>query len=392
MSRGVYQTFSAIGLPVTLRLVDENNFGVPAGWYPDPLGLPQLRWWDSQAWTEHTSEARAPIIVQPTATSTRVGWADDDLPSRREQRERERRESTAFVDPRPFADDLAFADDLDFGGASEGLASEDLPERDELSAQPLLAMTLRELEPPLSETAEEPAPSPRRASTHANAAPEASTLSALAEEIAPARAPKAMRTYTAAVWFIAFMPAIQLAVSVGLILGGLGHNLPLFLVVWFAPYLVVLGLAAFDRLLLQVWGHKNPASSWWALLREPGYLIARAVRTYKETGRGLAPLAAFAASSLTVLAGILVLPGLVIAAFPATFASEVAVSVEADAAALGAELDVTCPAPPLIVGEVFACTATKVETGETDSIAVELVRQSGWINWRVVDWGGTVWF
>jgi len=78
--------------------VDDNNFGVPAGWYPDPLGLPQLRWWDAQAWTEHTSEARAPIIIQP---ATRLGYADDDLiaeesrawddlPSRREQRERER--------------------------------------------------------------------------------------------------------------------------------------------------------------------------------------------------------------------------------------------------------------------------------------------------------------
>lgn len=372
--------------------MDENNFGVPAGWYPDPLGLPQLRWWDSQAWTEHTSEARAPIIVQPTAASTRVGWADDDLPSRREQRERERRESGAFVDQRPFVDDFAYADDFDASRTTDGLVTETLPEREELSAQPLLAMTLRELEPPLSETAEDPAPTPLRASSHANAAPAASTLSALAEELAPERAPKAMQTYTAAVWVIAFMPAIQLAVSVGLILGGLGHNLPLFVVVWVAPYFIVLGLAAFDRLLLQVWGHKHPASGWWALLREPGYLIVRAIRTYKETGRGLAPLAALAASSLTVLAGVLVLPGLVIAAFPATFAEEVATSVEADAAALGAELDVTCPAPPLIIGEVFACTATKVDTGETDSIAVELVRQSGWINWRVVDWGGTVWF
>ena len=62
--------------------VDENNFGVPAGWYPDPLGLPQLRWWDSQAWTEHTSEARAPIIIQPATTSTRLGYADDDITSR----------------------------------------------------------------------------------------------------------------------------------------------------------------------------------------------------------------------------------------------------------------------------------------------------------------------
>ena len=37
---------------------------VQPGWYPDPLGLPQLRWWDSHAWTEHTSDARRPLIPQ----------------------------------------------------------------------------------------------------------------------------------------------------------------------------------------------------------------------------------------------------------------------------------------------------------------------------------------
>ncbi|MBN9139956.1 MAG: DUF2510 domain-containing protein [Micrococcales bacterium] len=36
----------------------------PAGWYPDPLGLPQLRWWDGQGWAEHTSEARRPLLGQ----------------------------------------------------------------------------------------------------------------------------------------------------------------------------------------------------------------------------------------------------------------------------------------------------------------------------------------
>jgi len=27
----------------------------PAGWYPDPLGEPVLRWWDDRGWTEHTA-------------------------------------------------------------------------------------------------------------------------------------------------------------------------------------------------------------------------------------------------------------------------------------------------------------------------------------------------
>ncbi len=372
--------------------MDENNFGVPAGWYPDPLGLPQLRWWDSQAWTEHTSEARAPIVIQPAAASTRLGfaddiptrlgYADDDLPSRREQRERERRErdrgyATAYAEPFEESEALDLRTETD-------------TEREELSAQPLLAMTLKELEPPLTETVDEAPPGPRRASTHANAAPTASTFSALAEEPMPERELKSMRTYTAAVWFIATMPVIQLALSVVLIVTGLGSNYPLYLVIWIAPYFVVLGLAAFDRLLLQVWGHKSPASGWWALLPEPGYLIVRAIRTYRETGKGFAPLAVFAASVMTVLAGVLVLPGLLIAAVPGVFAAEAASSVVADARSLtDADITVSCPAPPLLFGETFTCERTS-PNGDTDSVAVELARRNGWIAWDVTDWGTSV--
>lgn len=58
---------------------------LPAGWYPDPTGLPQLRWWDNHEWTQHTTAARQPLIVQESP----LAWADD-LPTRRERRERER--------------------------------------------------------------------------------------------------------------------------------------------------------------------------------------------------------------------------------------------------------------------------------------------------------------
>ncbi|CAN5168764.1 hypothetical protein BH09ACT1_BH09ACT1_26260 [soil metagenome] len=47
----------------------EDDVTVPAGWYPDPMGLPQLRWWNSHAWTELTTEAVSPI---------RPAKADDD--------------------------------------------------------------------------------------------------------------------------------------------------------------------------------------------------------------------------------------------------------------------------------------------------------------------------
>ncbi|WP_233245629.1 DUF2510 domain-containing protein [Homoserinimonas hongtaonis] len=47
---------------------------VPAGWYPDPMGLPQLRWWDNHSWTEFTSATRTPLIVQD---EPRLAYADD---------------------------------------------------------------------------------------------------------------------------------------------------------------------------------------------------------------------------------------------------------------------------------------------------------------------------
>lgn len=339
---------------------------MPAGWYPDPLGLPQLRWWDAQAWTEHTSEARAPIVVQPVVP-TKLAFADDELPSRREQRERERAENSTLLDTQ--------------------LETETDSDHEELSAQPLLAMTLKELEAPLAESVEEANPSPRRATWHANVQTGTPALSALADELPVEPARSRTKTYTVASWTIALMPILQLVTSALLITAaGYGHNVQLMLLVVFGPYVLVLGLAAYDSLRLHVWGYKKPASAWWALLTEPGYLIVRGIRTHRETGKGFAPIAIFASSIVLVLASVVAVPGLIISLLPAVFASEVQSSVEADASALGAKIRVSCPSPPLIIGETFTCTATK-PSGDSDSIAVSLERQNGWINWRVEDWG-----
>jgi Protein of unknown function (DUF2510) len=51
----------------------------PAGWYPDPYGVPDLlRWWDGSTWTQHTHEGGAPQAPGAAGTSldmTRVGEA-----------------------------------------------------------------------------------------------------------------------------------------------------------------------------------------------------------------------------------------------------------------------------------------------------------------------------
>ena len=369
-----------MAVTVTLFNVEDNSFGVPAGWYPDPLGLPQLRWWDAQAWTEHTSDARAPIVVQPT---TKLAFADDDydddvdeLSSRRDQRDRERSDSNDYLVTETRSEP----------------ETDTAPVHDELSAQPLLAMTLRELEAPLEEPQEanEPQLLPKAAAGHANTMPGASTLSAYAEEEeAPKREIRQHRTYNPAVWLIALLPLVQLLTSMFLIAyAGLGNNLPLLLVVWIAPYVVVLGLAAYDNLLLQVWGHERPANAAWAFLTAPVYLVIRGIRTMRETGKGIAPIATWAGTIVSLVIGMLVLPGLVISLIPQTFSTQIEQSVRAQAATLGANIELDCPStPPVLIGETFTCRAVKPDNGQRDSILVSLQRENGWISWRVEDWG-----
>ncbi len=40
---------------------------VPAGWYPDPAGRFELRYWDGSAWTEHVSRAGQQYTDPPVA-------------------------------------------------------------------------------------------------------------------------------------------------------------------------------------------------------------------------------------------------------------------------------------------------------------------------------------
>ncbi len=41
------------------NVVNPTTSAAPAGWYNDPLGIPQLRWWNGIGWTNHVQEHRA---------------------------------------------------------------------------------------------------------------------------------------------------------------------------------------------------------------------------------------------------------------------------------------------------------------------------------------------
>lgn len=424
--------------------MEGDEFGVPAGWYPDPLGLPQLRWWDSQAWTEFTSEARAPMIVQPvaadaataatgagTATSaassaasvggadevlfgssvgTATATAEEPLISRREQRERERRarlaEDDFLVDARSDSEEYVFAESMSAADADARFTASDRfadpygepeadraapavetsPLLDEVGATPLLATTLRELEAPAADSVETASASPRSASMHANAMPSASALDAIElETAAPERELHTKRTYTVASWIIALLWLIQLAAAAAAIfLFGEGHNTALIWLIWAGAYLVSVGIASYDRLVLQTWGHSRPASAWWALFSPPVYLIMRLLRTFKETGKGFALLGGAIASGAIVVIANLLVPAFLLASLPSYFAEEAATTAENTAALLGVTMTVECPAEtlPLIPNTAFQCYAV-TDSGNQDTVRLSLQRQNLWVGWRV---------
>ncbi|GAB3606828.1 hypothetical protein GCM10027413_22370 [Conyzicola nivalis] len=382
-------------------MAQDDPFGAPAGWYPDPLGLPQLRWWNNHAWTEQTSAARQPIVMQ----DTKFAWADDELPTRREERERERlreerrrntpAEPTAatlreLAPPRAFTkvDDFPTPPVDPYGGT--GVQSESpLPSFDSLfdgasTTRPFATGTSTSdpLDDPFGiRSGGEPQYETRRSTARAGYPGNARTGAA-----ASGNTPLVS---TAPAWIIAMIPLFQLVLSLLLLTAlGMGSNATLFIGILTVPYLIVIALAYADFRMLKKQGVERPAHWTWSFLTAPVYLLARARSVIRESGHGTGPVLVWFGLGALHLASVIAIPGLLIAILPAMFTSQLEASVEGDALLIsGASMSVSCPAtPPVIFGEQTVCTAIS-SSGNSSEVAVRLERANGWIEWQVLDWG-----
>ena len=326
------------------------------------------------------------------------------LPSRRTERERERVEfEDEFDDDFDERLDNDVVDDLEPVFVRDGLASEnerdagtahhdalDLPltVNDEFSAQGLLEMTLKEFEPPLQEDLDADVVGAWRNAGGGGVGEIPPAIGAInpARLLPPSRQ---LRSYTVSAWLLALTPLFQLGAIVLLVpVAGLGSNWPLVISAWIAPHLVVLGLAAHDKLTLTLWGHRNPASPRWALMSAVGYLIVRGRRVRRETGHGSPLLLIVGLSFAALLGTCIAIPGLVISVAPSFFVGEVEAVVAADARVSGERITVDCPGtPPILLGESMSCAGVRAD-GETADVTVSLNRENGWISWRVDDWNG----
>ena len=382
---------------------DDNGFGVPAGWYPDPLGLPQMRWWDNHGWTEHTTEARAPIVIQ----EAKLAWADDDaideLPTRRERREREREDNV---------DDSASRS----GGTGAEAASADAllelepPSWDELPANEPAPNILPVPEFVTTATQDSPA-QPAAVPTAAAAQVGQTVAEPLAATTEYAQDPAAQTgfqpaaahtpgtpyaqgtapsTNTLGAWIIALLPLAQLLAGLLVVsaAGSAGTNVGVILAIVVLPYLVSIPFAISDQRALKAHGYDRPASWLWVLLSGPIYLIARAIRIVMRAGNGFAPILVWGAVVLLEVGSIVAVPGLVISALPQVFSDQAAQSIEQAATVFGPITSVSCPSPPAtVMGQEFTCTLYRIGSGQTYKVTAALERQNGWIAWQVHDWG-----
>lgn len=406
----------------------DDDVRVPAGWYPDPLGLPQLRWWDNHAWTEHTSDARQPMVAQETVTtSPRLAYADDDLETterephnlddfeydaadgltRRERRERERLDTDSETDgvSTGAADAAAFADPL---------LSLEAPVREEIIEEPSpaarLAASLPMDDAPTSGAYDlgvryddllgEPlaqAAGPRSAFAHVGESatgfvPESSPepmYSGYAGRVTTQIVEEDVDTTTGPAWIMTLIPVYGLMAGLLLLLSGLSLK-PTALAIgllYGVPHIAGIVLAVVDHRMLRARGMDRPASWLWSILGAPFYLIARLTRTVRVSGQGFAPLVTLLTLGAVSIGAALAAPGLIIQLNPGYFSVEAQQSVRTDAQILDADLTVNCPdTPPLLIGQSFKCSATN-ENQEFFNVTVSLQRANGWIDWRVDDWG-----
>jgi hypothetical protein len=409
--------------------VAEDDVRVPAGWYPDPLGLPQLRWWDNHAWTEHISDARQPMTASETVT-TKLAYADDeplderpfeerafdtgsysadadhDL-SRRERRERERLAEADDDDLEPISAAAAFADPV---------RSLEAPERDQLSVdEPSPAVRLAasggqleyaptsmpfELDTRFDDLLGETSV-PRSAFAHIGESA-ASYVPEFPVEPQPQpqqpwsggdvdrpRLITEVSTNTGPAWIMTLLPVYILIVSLLLLLSGSSapSSSVLLTAIFGVPYVAGIVLAILDYRGLKAAGIERPASWAWSFLSVLVYLIARLTRTARESGGGFGPTLTFLVLGIVLVAANVAVPGLIIQLSPQTFSHQAEVSIAQSASILGTKLTAKCPpTPPLIPQQAFICQAHK-PGGAAYDVTVSLQRSNGWIDWRVDDWG-----
>lgn len=276
---------------------------IPAGWYPDPAGSFQQRWWTGSSWTNDFAQYRPTLIhaAQPAAATPSVVEQPASASSVAQQT------AASAHSAGPTAAQTAPTATLVRESAFDPLPTFRLPDADQ---------------PPQTTVAQ---PNAGHAALVA-VAPAQYSVPASSPSFAPDYHPFGSmpqvrrgqrftpeRRYTAAVWALALIPLVFVGAAYAI-----ATYLPMVYTAFTAGalglMLLLVGflLALADRRTLRLAGHDSASSPALALLTPLPYLALRAFFASRETGRGTAaPLVLALVGVAAIAAAAVLVSGLV---------------------------------------------------------------------------------
>ena len=297
---------------------------IPAGWYPDPAGSFQQRWWTGTSWTNDFAQYR-PTLIHAAPVVQQAAPVVQQLPQEETNLFLAQQAATAGSHSvvAQSAGAMTMGSQMIGGTPSFGATSTLTRDAEVVTPQAVATpFTLPAADQAPQTTVAQPnagnatlVPVARVTNTYAVA----DQNPAFSSEYQPFSSVPSVRRgvretperrYTGAVWALALSP---------LLLVGPGYAIATFLPVLYTVFvqgLVVLGfliavlaLAIADRRALYLDGHDRTASPALALLTPMIYLPFRAFFVTRETGRGaFAPLILLVAVLGAITAALVLLP------------------------------------------------------------------------------------
>lgn len=281
---------------------------VPAGWYPDPAGSFQQRWWNGTTWTNDFAQYRPTLVnsapaVEAIQEQAQAAYAAQQAQAAYAAQQAAVSAQNAAAAAARLQTLERDANPINPGG---GAPSFGLPPADR-APQTVVA------QPNAGNATLVPVSSgvPRAAPVNPNFASDYLPFGQIPEVREGTRLPPEQR-YTVAVWVLAVLPVLLVgsAWAVATYLPAL-YTIFAQSILGLAAFFAALALAISDRRSLRRAGHDQQASPAWVLLTPLAYLIARYVAVSRETERNaISPLVVFFVVIGAIAAALILVSGL----------------------------------------------------------------------------------